>query len=225
MPEIALHMHLFVNNNIVMRPLSNIGRGEDYDRDNSFVKKYNLGLLDIFKTVITPIYEDSGQLLQDRYLSLMFKHLLKPSRPFMCETTPCGAGRNISIVAPDGNVYACNQSLGDKDFLLGNLEEDSYLNMKNNNIASSLSERKVENIEECKDFAISSWCGSPCAYEASKEFGSLMSKSRECRLMKDRYTRTLRGLINDEYELSVISKILNLDEIRKKYTDTKKEQL
>ncbi len=211
MTEIALYLHLLGFNSMVMRPLSKIGRGFEYERQHAFVKKYNKGLFNILHSVITPIYEETGQLIKERYLSLTFKHLLQPYRPFMCERTPCGAGREICVVAPDGNVYACNQSLGEDHFYLGNLYEHSFIEMANSEAAQRLSQRTIDRIEDCNECVISSWCGSPCPFETYKNSGTILTNSSECQLMKDRYIRALKGLIKNEYNLEVISRIAELE--------------
>ena len=209
MPEIALLAKLFGFRDIVLRPISKLGRGDNFDGGDIFMEKYVTGLFKILNSVITPFYEQTGEFFNERSISLTFKHLLRPERPFMCERTPCGAGRNICVVNPDGNVYACNQSVDEK-LRLGNVLTDSFSDMTKSNVASMYSNRTIDKIEACSNCAVSTFCNSPCAYGAYKKYGDILGKSPECALMKSRFVKALTGLLRNEFNLSVVTKLAEL---------------
>lgn len=70
----------------------------------------------------------------------------------------CGAGSEYVAVTPDGEVYPCHQFVGNKDFLMGNVnfgEIDRTLN-------SSFKEAHVYNKEKCKKCWAKFYCSGGC---------------------------------------------------------------
>jgi uncharacterized protein len=128
----------------------------------------------------------------------------------MCERTPCGGAHNICVVSPEGKVYSCNQSIGNEKFLMGDIYSDSFYEMLKSKISIEFKSRTIKNISNCSSCQISSWCGTPCPYETYMNSGSLYDHPSECSLIKQRYLRALSGLINNEFNLSVISGITDI---------------
>ncbi|HIK18773.1 MAG TPA: SPASM domain-containing protein [Leptolyngbyaceae cyanobacterium M33_DOE_097] len=207
MPEIALYLYLNGFHELVFRPMQEVGRGAENCRTAPLSELYVQGLFNTLNSVITPIYKEKEELIAERYISLTFQHLLHPYRAFMCERTPCGGGRNICLVQPNGNVYSCNQSVGDDRFLLGNLKQVSFNEMLQSSAGIALSSRTLDKIEECRNCTFRSWCGSPCPLAVARGSENIMSKSSECNVLKPRYTRALSGLLEDEFDLEVVGKL------------------
>ena len=207
MPEIALYLYLCGFREIIMRPMAEVGRGATGHSKAPFARSYVKGLFDILNSVITPIYHETGELIEERFLSLTFQHLFHPYRAFMCERSPCGAARNICVLLPNGDVYPCNQSIDDEQLLLGNIKTSSFKELLKSVPAQVLSNRVVDQIIECQTCTFKSWCGSPCPHASFRKYGDLMAKSPECDIFMSRYKRVLRGLLEDEFDLSVVGKL------------------
>ncbi|MCU0286447.1 MAG: radical SAM protein [Acidobacteria bacterium] len=211
MAEIFLFLHLLGYGEINLRPMATLGRGFKEYRKKPFAKHYVEGLFKILTDVISPIYNETRQLVQENFLARTFQNLFKSYRAFMCERTPCGGAKNICIVMPNGDVYPCNQSTDDTQLLLGNIKTNSFNELLNSKPAQKLGQRILDNIEECNNCVFRSWCGSPCPHEAFTTHGSLMAKSAECDIFKERYETALTGLINGTFDLEVIGKLAGFD--------------
>lgn len=207
MPEIALYFHLAGFSDLVLRPMLEIGRGAAVESLSPVGAQYVEGLFDVLGSVITPIWQESGHVLEERFLSLTFQHLLHPYRAFMCERSPCGAARNICIVMPSGDVFPCNQSAEPRSFLLGNLHTASFVELLGSDVARLLTRRTPESIAACRDCTFKAWCNSPCPLAAYWKYGSVMAKSPECELIKARYLRALRGLLSGEIDISLAGRL------------------
>lgn len=153
---------------------------------------YSESLLDVLYQVIIPHYRRTGILIRERQLGTALAQLLQPQKRYMCMRTPCGAGRNICSITPDGDVYQCNQSpfLGE-GMRLGNIVRETFADILASPTARNLSERLIENIPECKDCPYSGWCQSPCGHYTLLRKGRLLAKSAYC----DHYLTLLRGLL------------------------------
>lgn len=212
MAEIVLYLYLFGYRDINLRPMAELGRGATGYRKKPFSKSYVEGLFKVLNSTITPIYHETGYLIQENFLSRTFQHLFHPYRAFMCERSPCGAARNICIVMPNGDVYPCNQSTDDKQLLLGNIKTSTFNELLKNASAQMLTHRTLDRIEGCQDCIFRSWCGSPCPNEAFIKYGSFMSKSPECDIFKLRYETALHGLLNNKFDLSVVGRLAGFEE-------------
>lgn len=208
MPEIFLYLYLLGFKEINLRPMAILGRANKNHKRKPFYKYYINGLFTILTDVITPIYLEKNEIIQEHFLSRTFLHLFQSYHSFMCERSPCGGAKNICITMPDGDVFPCNQSTEDKRLLLGNIRNDSFSYLLNSERAISLQKRTLENIDECNECVFRNWCGSPCPHEALVKYGNIMAKSAECDFFKERYTSALKGLVNDEFDLEVISRLV-----------------
>lgn len=210
MPEISLYLYAAGFLNIALKPVSTLGRASDKKRNSTYVNAFTEGLYKILDTVITPLFEEKGSILRERNLELTFSHLLRSKRGHMCERTPCGGAHNICVVSPEGKVYSCNQSIGNEKFLMGDIFSNSFHEMLNSKISIEFKSRAIKNISNCSSCEISGWCGTSCPYETYMNSGSLYEHPSECSLIKQRYMRALSGLINNEFNLSVISGITDI---------------
>ncbi len=208
MPEIALYLYLQGFQEIVFRPIQEVGRGANHQGHPSFARSYTEQLFNVLNWILTPLYKETGDLLIERSLSLTFQYLFRPERVFMCERSPCGGARNICAVMPDGDVYSCNQAVHEESFRLGNLKDSSFRELLNGEIAHRLRQRTVDSITGCRNCLFRAWCQSPCPIAALWKYGSMMEKSPECDILRLRYDRALRGLVNDEFDLTVVGRLV-----------------
>lgn len=210
MQEIFLYFFLQGFREVVFRPLQQTGRGKSGDSKAPRPEEFVEQLFTLLNSVVTPIYHETGELIIERSLSLTFQHLFNPYRPFMCERSPCGAARNICAVMPNGEVFSCNQAVGNDQFLLGNLRTTSFLDMFSSDIACALRKRTIDEIPVCKDCVFRGWCQSPCPLAASAKYGTIMARSAECDLLRLRYKRALEGLLNNEFDLAIVGRLAGL---------------
>jgi len=212
MAEIALYLYLCGYYELNLRPMAELGRGATGHKKIPFANAYVEGLFKVLSSVITPIYHERGELIQEHFLSRTFQHLFHPYRAFMCERSPCGAARNICIVMPNGDMYPCNQSTDDQQLLLGNIKTSSFKNLLKHPAAEMLGHRKLDSIKECQQCIFRSWCGSPCPLTAFSKFGSFSAKSGECDIFELRYKTALNGLVNDEFDIQMLGRLAGFDD-------------
>lgn len=203
MSEIFLYLFLLGFCEISLRPMAELGLSVNSvppDPD-----KYVDGLFNILDSVIEPLFSEYKIIVRENHLSLTFQHLLNPYRAFMCERSPCGAAKNICITMPNGDVYPCNQSVGEESLFLGNIKRDSFQTILKSKPAQMLRGRNIKNINDCKDCLFRGWCGSPCPITALRNSGTINAKSAYCDILKRRYQIGLQRLIDGRYEPSLIA--------------------
>jgi uncharacterized protein len=98
----------------------------------------------------------------------------------------CGAGTEYVAVTPEGDIYPCHQFVGNPDFLLGNVCEDSF----KNRLFEDFNKAHIYNKEKCRSCWAKFYCSGGChanAYnvngtiEVPYEMGCEMEKKRlEC---------------------------------------------
>ncbi|MHB8963198.1 MAG: thioether cross-link-forming SCIFF peptide maturase [Saccharofermentanales bacterium] len=102
----------------------------------------------------------------------------------------CGVGSEYVAVTPDGEIYPCHQFTGEKDFLLGNVNDDPIV--LSETVKDKFKGLLVPEKEDCKDCWAKYFCSGGCpanAYYATGsvnstyEIGCLLQKKRlECAL-------------------------------------------
>lgn len=206
--EIILYLYLLGFREISLRPMAVLGRALKKFQKKPFSKQYVKNLFSVLTDVISPIFYEKHEIICEHFLARTFQHLLHPYHSFMCERSPCGGARNICITMPNGDVYPCNQSTDSKHMLLGNLYDSKFVELLKSESSINLQKRIVNNIDECKNCIYRIWCGSPCPIEALYQNGDIMSKSAECDIFKERYNMALKGLVNNSFDLEIISRLV-----------------
>lgn len=96
----------------------------------------------------------------------------------------CGAGREYLAVTPGGELYACHQLVGVKEFLVG----DVFRGITRPEVAESLGAHDVAHIEECRECWARFLCGGGCRAAAFFEHGRPgRPPSLECALQRIRW--------------------------------------
>jgi len=101
----------------------------------------------------------------------------------------CGAGAEYLAVTPEGELYPCHQFVGNEDFRVGNVLEDTL----DTSLYSHFSDAHVYNKEKCNECWAKFYCSGGChanAYNFNKDIykpydiGCEMEKKRiECAIM------------------------------------------
>lgn len=87
------------------------------------------------------------------YGRVVYRHI----NNYMCNRSPCGAGKNCFSVNHNGDVYACTTVNGQKENYLGNI----YTNSKESILLHpyELKNRDIKKINDCSDCPYSIFCG------------------------------------------------------------------
>ncbi|MDQ7826742.1 MAG: radical SAM protein [Candidatus Eremiobacteraeota bacterium] len=133
--------------------------------------------------------KEHGVRLKIEDLTNQIRNIVTRERPFMCDRSPCGAGRSILGFGTDGGIYACEEVAGLGDFRVGNIfKVPSLKNMVDENlILRGLYERTVENIPKCRKCTYKRFCGGGCTTKTFTWFGSFMRESPMCRFYQKVY--------------------------------------
>ena len=74
----------------------------------------------------------------------------------------CGVGHEYLAVAPNGDIYPCHQFVGNKDFLMGNVNENKI----DENIEKMFERSNVYTKEKCKNCFAKFYCSGGCSANA-----------------------------------------------------------
>lgn len=115
----------------------------------------------------------------------------------------CGAGTEYLAITPEGDMYPCHQFVGDSDFKMGNVFENTL----DRNIGLQFKEAHVYNKKDCQSCWAKFYCSGGChanAYQFNKDIqkpyqiGCEMEKKRiECALAIQAKLLAKEGLEND----------------------------
>jgi len=91
---------------------------------------------------------------KERNIYLLYRRLLYKDYSYMCMNTPCGAGKNIISVEPNGDIYPCNivSSMNNIEFRMGNIMDGRIINK----VGFS---RNLDMIENCSECELKNACG------------------------------------------------------------------
>ncbi|WP_312853879.1 radical SAM/SPASM domain-containing protein [Thermoactinomyces mirandus] len=129
-------------------------------------------------------------------------------RTYMCLKSSCGAGNEMIALDVDGEVYPCEEMIGMPEFLLGNVFDISFRNMKQHPIVAEIHNRKTNQIEQCKVCEWKEMCHAGCPKKSYNVFGNLHSPSEMCSYYKNMFPALVDLLYNhrEENGLYVIKK-------------------
>jgi len=95
----------------------------------------------------------------------------------------CGAGVEYFAVNPDGNLYPCHQFAGDKEFIIGNVDEG----VTRADLQAKFSDAHIYTKPDCATCAVKYYCSGGCianAYHTNGDFNK--PYALECDMMKKR---------------------------------------
>lgn len=97
--------------------------------------------------------------------------------------TGCGSGTEYLVVTPNGDFYPCHQFVGDKKFLMGNVDEG----ITNTSLRDEFKLCNVYSRKECKDCWAKLYCSGGCSANSYHTTGSINGVyDYGCKLFKKR---------------------------------------
>ena len=170
----AKHMNetldFFIENKIYslsFSPIQKNGRGKDesnyYVDGDEIFEAYKI----LFERIVAHNKSHTrNEWISERVLSNFVKSIYLNQKKFMCMNSPCGAARKILGIDVRGNLYACDNFTGDKDFLMGSLDKGHIKDqIFNSPIRKKAESRCVEKLKRCKDCTWQGLCGGLCYSE------------------------------------------------------------
>ena len=121
-----------------------------------------------------------------------------------CFSTPCSAGENLYAIDVNGDVYPCDEFVGDAQFCIGNIRNAKFStdDIKNDNY-SNLRCRSNDSIEKCKECSVSKLCPFKCPSDSFYRTGDLFKPHSMCeftQLIISKYMYLLQNnIINSKH--------------------------
>lgn len=134
-------------------------------------------------------YIGSTSSLEETNLEIMARNLVVRRRDFRCMRSPCGAGFDYIVVAPNGDLFPCAKFTDRGELCLGNLSRVDSLEhcFLNNPLVLEMADRLVGTIEECRDCLWRHFCEGECSLGAYTTYGSFHKPSPLCEFYKSMY--------------------------------------
>lgn len=154
--------------NILGRELTNNMAPEDNDWYKCFVKMYHRSKE--IKAVNFSIH-------------IFEENVYTPVRDYICLRYPCGAAREIISVNPNGDVFPCDGFKGVPEFKMGNILNESVIEMLQKPWVNKLRNRVAADIPLCRQCLFQGMCCS-CIYSC---YGAFNDIYREDPSHNDRY--------------------------------------
>lgn len=126
------------------------------------------------------MYHVSKQGRVDNFSIHIFEeNVYTPIRDYICLRFPCGAAREIISINPNGDVVPCDGFKGEQAFVMGNVLEESIVDMLQKDWVVKLRNRTWEDIPKCKECMFHAMCCS-CCYSAYGAFGTIWREDPHC---------------------------------------------
>lgn len=177
---------------VFFKPYRPQGRGEKRSdlrmEPEDFFEYYKEGLeyiLELWK---------KGEKIVERKTREFMENFLSPSRRSMCMDRPCGAGLTMLSWNKDREVYACDSLRSEEEAKLGNIDEDSYMDLRGN--ALPFVSMTTDVIPECTKCPYQSFCGT-CPGNGFGERGDPLPKpplSFECKWQKKAFDYLMKKI-------------------------------
>lgn len=121
-------------------------------------------------------HRETGIWLNVADLNLFIFHLISKERPHMCYRSPCGAGNSILGIGHEGNIYLCDELVGNEQYKIGNILESGNLKdlLDSSPVLHQAAEqRKVEKVHRCSTCVWKRFHGGPCLSKTVAYFGEV----------------------------------------------------
>lgn len=160
-------MDFFLENRLFdlsFSPIQKNGRGKD--DSNSFLDGDTL--FDAYRTLLDRIVSHNrthpkSEWATERVLTNLMKSIYLNQKPFMCMNAPCGAARRLLGFDVEGNFYACDNFINDRDFKIGSMGRGGIPEqLVGSEVREKAARRCMENLARCRDCVWRGLCGGIC---------------------------------------------------------------
>lgn len=192
---------------------------KNIDFSNDIMDYYNNGFKKVsMEPVVTP--EEMDYALREEHLDGVLKEYEKFSKEYIdikkkdkdfyffhymidlsqgpCiikRAVGCGAGSEYLAITPEGDLYPCHQFVGEKEFLLGNIDEG----IVNTSLRDKFKNANVYNSPECRSCWARFYCSGGCHANAHYANGNFSEPYRlGCEMEKKRIECSISILANLE---------------------------
>ncbi len=146
------------------------------------------------------LYKKTGRkLVVANFANIILGVVAPTARRLMCDISPCGGGRCFFAVNAKGDLFPCSEFIGLPKFKGGNLFSAGLATCFDTEAFRSVTERRIEEIDECGSCPIRHFCGAPCPAEAHELNGAVNKRGAFCDFYKDQVRYVFR-LIADGKE-------------------------
>ncbi len=146
------------------------------------------------------LYQETGRkLVVANFANIILGVVAPTARRLMCDISPCGGGRCFFAVNAKGDLFPCSEFIGLPKFQGGNLFSGGLAKCFETEAFRSVTERRIEDIDECGTCPIRHFCGAPCPAEAHELNGGINKRGAFCEFYKEQVRYVLR-LIADGKE-------------------------
>jgi uncharacterized protein len=159
------------------------GRAKDLEMPNKKQVEFAEEMLKLSDRLVKSNSKNEDKLSVGN-LSLLIKNLISDRRGYMCMRFPCGAGISMIGIDTNGDVYSCEEMNGNKELVIGNVNNSNIETFLTSDKNKKITERKIEQIGDCADCFAVDVCAVNCAnksYAKSKDF---YSKTASCQYYK-----------------------------------------
>lgn len=113
-------------NDFSLLPISNAGRAQDkFNHTISSIQLFE-AIKDLIYYLIHVNQQTSDMKVYERNIALHVKKLMESKPCPGCTSSPCGAGTTMLALDVNGDIYPCDQFIGDKRFIIGNAMSESF---------------------------------------------------------------------------------------------------
>lgn len=176
-------------NHIFLRPLTPLGMAEDsWKKVGYSLDEY----INFYREAFEYIMElnKKGTFFVETHATYFLQKILHNcSQNYMELRSPCGATLGQMSYYYDGNVFTCDEGrmlyeMGDASFLIGNVYDDTYMNMVSSDICKTLCKASIiECLPRCNNCVYQPYCGTcPVVnYVSDKDLYSKNPKDFRCK--------------------------------------------
>jgi uncharacterized protein len=129
-------------------------------------------------------YDRRGIWLDIADLNLFVFHLVSKARPHMCYRSPCGIGNSILGFSHEGQIYLCDEVVGNPLFQVGHIRDAKSLKDQLDQSGRKrrmMELRKVENQTKCSTCTWKRFHGGGCTSKTFAFFGDIRKEDPMCR--------------------------------------------
>lgn len=113
-------------NDFSLLPISNVGRAQgNFNHAISNIQLFE-AIKELTNYLIKVNQKKDEVKVYERNIDLQIKKLIDPKPCPGCASSPCGAGTTMLALDVNGDIYPCDQFIGDKRFVIGNAESEAF---------------------------------------------------------------------------------------------------